>query len=177
MTEAVLSLPQDMKLMLRIAEDPDIDDEGRVQCSGALLHVLSASNSIPGVVGTLAFVDDALILRLVVENIEKTNPKVIERHRDDSPEFFGPMEEQMKVTRDYLGDLMQVLDAAAAGVNKLNHVGHTAQQCGTDDDEATWLYDAVQEALVEQLEFDEDDVARELKHIDQIVPHLRTRVG
>lgn len=177
MTDGILSLPQDLKVVLRIAEDPEIDDEGRIAAAGALLHVLSSSNAIPGMRGILAFVDDVLVLRLVLERVEKTNPDVMARHRTDSPEEFARFDEQMKLSREYLGDLIVVLDKAAESVGKLKFEGYSATQCGADEEAMTWLYDAVHEAIVERLEFDEDEVARETKRVDQILPHLKNRVA
>ena len=177
MAEAILALPQDMKAVLRIAEDPEIEDDGRVAAAGALLHVLSSSNAIPGMRGILAFVDDVLVLRLVLERIEKQNPEAIARHREESPELFGDFDEQLEVSRGFLGDLIVVLDEASAKVGNLKHAGHTARQCGLDSDAMTWLYDAVQEAIVEQFEFDEDEVMREIRNVDRILPHLRSRVA
>jgi uncharacterized membrane protein YkvA (DUF1232 family) len=69
MIEGVLALPYDLKALLRLVEDPDLDDESRVEAAGGLLHVLSGSNAIPGVRGLLAYVDDVLVLRLLVERI------------------------------------------------------------------------------------------------------------
>lgn len=175
--EGILALPQDLKAVLRIAEDPEIDDAGRVSAAGALIHVLSSSNAIPGMRGILAFVDDVLVLRLVVELVERGNPEAVAQHRQDSPEFFGKLDEQLEVTRDYLGELIVVLDKAAATVGDLKFEGYAARQCASDEDAMTWLYDAVQEAIVERLEFDEDEVTREIKRVDQILPHLKSRVA
>ncbi len=175
--DAIVALPQDMKAVLRIAEDPEIDDAGRIAAAGGLMHVLSSSNAIPGMTGILAYVDDVLVLRLVLEKIETANPEAMARHREDSPELFADFDDQLKVTREYLGDLIQVLDGAANKVGELKHAGYTAKQCGVDEEALTWLYDAVQEAILEQLDFDEDEVARETKNVKMILPHLRTRVS
>ena len=174
--EAIVSLPQDMKAVLRIAEDPDVSDEGRVMAAGALIHVLSASNAIPGQRGILAHVDDVLVMRLALERIEKDNPEAIAKHREESPELFDPLDGQLAATREYLGELMPVLDGAVDGVSKLSHHGHKAPECVGDTEGATWLYDAVQEAIIDELDFDEDEVARECKNVDRIIPHLRTRM-
>ena len=40
-----------------------------------------------------------------------------------------------------------------------------------------WLYDAVHEAIVTGLELDEEDVARETRNVDRILPHLQSRVA
>src|SRR5688572_12684841 len=118
--ETVLSLPQDMKAVLRIVEDPEVDDESRVAAAGALLHVLSAANAIPGLRGLLAWVDDALVIRLVLERIEKKSPVAMAKHKRESPELLDPLPGQMKTARQYLGELMTVLERAADGVGKLS---------------------------------------------------------
>ena len=176
-TEGILSLPQDMKAVLRIVEDPEVDDAGRVLMAGALLHVLSAHNAIPGQRGILAHVDDVLVLRLALERVQKTNPVSMARHREESPELFESADSQLEVSREFLGDLMQVLDEAVDGCPKLTHQGHDAKQCALDEEGSTWLYDTVQEAIVQELELDEDEVAREARNVDRIVPHLQSRVA
>jgi len=174
-SEGILSLAQDMKAILRIWEDPEIDEEGRVLLAGALIHVISGHNAIPGQRGILAHLGDVLVLRLALERVEKTNPEAIARHREDSPEFFGPIDGQLAATRAYLGELLTVLDGAVDGCAKLNHQGHTPQQC-IEGDGANWLYDTVQEAVLE-LELDDDEVHREVKNVARIVPHLESRVA
>jgi uncharacterized membrane protein YkvA (DUF1232 family) len=173
--EAILSLPQDMKAVLRIVEDPDMDDEGRIAAAGALLHVLSASNAIPGARGILQYVDDAVVLRLVLEQINQKFPEAMAHHHEESPELFEPLEEDLEAIRGYLGDSVAVLEEAAGKVIHLTHQGHTARQCALDPASSNWLYDAVQEAIVEELEFDEDDVTRETKHMNDLVALLQTR--
>lgn len=174
--EAILSLPQDLKAMLRIVEDPDLDDDHRTLAAGALLHVLSASNAIPGMRGLLAYVDDVIVLRLVLERLSREQPEVMERHRQDSPDLLEPLGEQMAAVRAYLGELITVLEKATDALPKLTHQGHSAEQCAHDDGASTWLYDAVHEALVNELDFDEDDVARAVKSVDQIVRPLQQRM-
>ncbi len=176
-TNGILSLPQDMKAVLRIVEDPEVDDAGRVLLAGALLHVLSAHNAIPGQRGILAHVDDVLVLRLALERVQKSNPGPMAQHGKDSPELFESVEAGLSVTREFLGDLIQVLDEAVDGCPKLTHQGHDAKECALSEDGSTWLYDTVHEAIVEELELDEDEVARETRNVDRILPHLQSRVA
>lgn len=175
--EAILSLPQDVKAVLRIVEDPDLDDEHRTLAAGALLHLLSGQNAIPGMRGLLAYVDDVLVLRLVLERLFRDAPEVMARHREESPELLEPLAEEMSIVRAYLGELLGVLEQACEGLPKLTHQGHSAKECALDDAGSTWLYDAVHEALVQELDFDEDEVTRAMKSVDQIVVPLRQRQG
>lgn len=176
MREAILSLPQDLKAMLRVMEDPDLDDASRVLACGALLHVLSGTNAIPGVKGTLALVDDVLVLRLALDRIAKTSPEVVKAHRDDEPEIFDAWEGQLGAARAYLGDRFSVLDKAIDGLPKMNFQGHSARECAKDQEAATWLYDSVHEAIVEQFEIAEDEVTRAVKNAHEIKTRLSQRV-
>lgn len=175
-SDAMLSLPQDMKAILRIVDDPDITDEGRVMAAGALLHVLSAQNAIPGMRGVLAYVDDVLVLRIVLDRLRKQSPEAMARHAEESPELLEGLDDQLASARAYLGDGMQVLEKAVDEVSKLKFEGHTAEQCVRDPEGGNWLYDSVHEAIVESLELDEDEVTREMKRVDQILSQLRTRL-
>jgi uncharacterized membrane protein YkvA (DUF1232 family) len=177
MRGAVLALPQTLKAALRLAEDPDIPDEGRVLVAGAIIHWLSRTNTIPGVRGgALAYVDDVLVLMLAFERLTQLAPDVVERSRADSPELFETLEDDLQLTREYFGPGMNVLEQALGRVTKLKHMGRTPQQCVKDEATATMLYEEVMAALVD---FDPqpDAVARELKDVDSVVDELRKKAG
>lgn len=174
--DGMLSLPQDCKAMLRLAEDPELDDESRVLACGALLHVLSGANAIPGVKGTLAFADDVIVLRLTTERIENRSPAVVAAHRADDPDVYEPMREQLAVIREYLGDLMVVLDRTVDALPKMQFEGHDARGCALDDESITWLYDSVHEAIVERLELPEEAVVRAVKGAGELRGFLKQRI-
>jgi uncharacterized membrane protein YkvA (DUF1232 family) len=176
MREAIVMLPQNMKSVMRIVEDPYLGDERRALAAGALIHVLSAHNAIPGQRGTLAYVDDVIILRLVLERLEEEAPDKMETHRDGSPELFQPLQEQLEAVRAFLGERLKVLEDAVATLGEMTHMGHTAQECARDEEASTWLYDAVQEALIRELDFDEDEVERALREVDKIKRPLEQRM-
>lgn len=174
--EAMLTLPQDCKAVLRLAEDPDLDDDSRVLACGALLHVLSGANAIPGVKGTLAFADDVIVLRLTVARIETASPDIVKAHREDDPEVYDAMDAQLESVREALGELMSVLDRAVDGLPKLQFEGHSAAECARDEEGTTWLYDSVHEAIVERLELKQDEVTRAVKSANDLKTYLRQRM-
>ncbi|MGF1465202.1 MAG: hypothetical protein ACFCGT_03635 [Sandaracinaceae bacterium] len=174
--EAILSLPEDLKAMLRVVEDPDLPDEARTLAAGAVLNVLSAQNVIPGQRGLLAYVDDVIVLRMVLERLGERHPDAMAAHRDHAPELLSPLPEQMEAIRAYLGDLIRVLDKAIDQLPSLTHLGHSAAECARDAEASTWLYDSVLEAEVDDLSFDEDEVARAVKDVHQIKRPLELRL-
>ena len=95
---AIVSLPQHLKATLRLVDDPNIPDEGRVIAAGALIHWLSGSNTIPGLRGgVLSYVDDVLVLRLAYARIEQIAPEAMAKHRADWPEVFGQLTEEVEL--------------------------------------------------------------------------------
>jgi len=172
----MLSLPQDCKAMLRLAEDPELDEASRVLACGALLHLLSGTNAIPGAKGVLALADDVIVLRLVVDRIAESSPEVARAHREDDPDVYEAMAEQLEAVRAELGELMVVLDRAVAHRAKLQFGGHDPVRCAGDEGGGTWLYDSVHEAIVERLELNEEAVNRAVKSAGDLKTYLKQRL-
>ena len=177
MTPALMRFGQDLKSVLRIVEDPEIDDASRVAAAGCLIHVISSSGSIPGVRGVLRYLGDVLVMRLMLSQVRERSPDAFLKHVADAPEMLEPLSAELGSMRDYLGARIGVLEKTADKLSVLHHQGHRAAACVEDTESATWLYDAVQEALIDQIDFDEEDVLRELKQVDRILPPLAARVG
>jgi hypothetical protein len=171
----VLSLPQHLKGALRLVDDPNISDEGRILAAGAILHWLGGSNTIPGVRGgPMSLVDDVLVLRLVYARVEAIAPEAMARHRAESPDLYANLTEEVELIRSYLGKGIAVLDKAVDRIPQLKHQGRTPAQCVADEEASTMLYEDVQSALVD-LELEEDAVARALKQLDPVLDGLRQR--
>jgi hypothetical protein len=171
--EAIVALPQHLKEMLRLSDDPDLSDQARRLAAGALLHWLSGTNTIPGARGdTLPYVDDVLVLRLVYERIAQLAPEVMSAHKASAPELFGSLEDELALMRDYLGEGMSVIEKGVNRLSQIKHVGRTAEQCVGDEECATMLYEDVQAALVD-LDLEEEEVARALKSVDPLIASLK----
>jgi hypothetical protein len=174
---AILALPQSLKAALRVAEDPDIPDEGRALVAGAVIHWLSRTNTIPGVRGgALAYVDDVLVLLLALERTQGMASDAPERLLQHAPELAETLEEDLALIRKYLGPAISVLEQALSRVTKLKHMGRTAQQCVKEESAATMLYEELQSALVD-FEPTPEAIARELKDLDAVVDELRKKAS
>ncbi len=176
MTPALTRFSQDLKSLLRIVEDPGIDDESRAVSAGALLHVISVTGAIPGVRGVLNHLGDVMAIRLVLDGVRERSPEAFQKHQKVSPEMFEPLSDELDAMRVYLGDRITVLERVVKKFSNFNHQGHQAAACIEDAESSTWLYDAVHEALIDEIDFDDEDVARELKQVDRILAPLSSRV-
>jgi len=174
---AILALPQSLQAALRVAEDPDIPDEGRALVAGAVIHWLSRTNTIPGVRGgALAYVDDVLVLMLALERTQGMAPDAPERLLQHAPELCETLDADLALARQYLGGGISIIEQALSRVTKLKHMGRTATQCVKEESAATMLYEEVSSALVD---FDPapDTVSRELKDLDTVIEELRKKAS
>ncbi len=177
MTPALTRFAQDLKSVLRIVEDPDIDDPSRIAAAGSLMHVISSSVAIPGVRGVLRYLGDALVIRLMLAGVRERSPEAFEKHVEQAPEMLEPLADELEAMNAYLGDRVAVLQGVVDKFASVNHQGHHAAACVEDPESATWLYDAVHEALINEIEFDDEDVVRELKQVDRVLAPLASRLG
>ncbi len=175
LAQAIMSLPQDMKTVLRVVDDPDLDDAHRVNAAGAILHALSSANAIPGLRGHLINVDDVLVLRLVLARLVEQAPDTMQRYQGEAPELFEKMPEQLNMARSFFGKHFAMLENAATQVHRISHQGHSAKSCVADADGGNWLYDVVQEAIVDKFEFVEDELRRDLRNLAQVRQELDRR--
>lgn len=170
---AITSLPQHLQAALRLMDDPDIPDEGRVLAAGSVMHFLSGSNSIPGVRGgALSYVDDVLILRIAYERIEKLAPEAMAKHRESSVDIFGNLAEELALVREELGKGFAVLERATDRLGQLKHRGIGPKQCVADEEHATVLYEEVTSALVD-VDLEEGAVSRALKQLGPVLEGLK----
>jgi uncharacterized membrane protein YkvA (DUF1232 family) len=172
---AIVSLPQHLQAALRLMDDPNIPDEGRIVAAGAVLHWLSGSNTIPGVRGgVLSYVDDVLVLRLAYARIKGIAPDAMAKHCADWPELFGQLDEEVTLVRDTLGTSVAVFDKAIERIGQQKHHGRNAAQCVADAEAGTMLYDETTAALVD-LELEEEAIGRALKQLGPVLDGLRQR--
>jgi uncharacterized membrane protein YkvA (DUF1232 family) len=170
---AITSLPQHLQAALRLMDDPDIPDEGRLLAAGSVMHFLSGSNSIPGVRGgALSYVDDVLILRIAYERIEKLAPDAMKKHRESTPDVFADLADELALTRGELGKGFAVLERAVDRLGQLKHRGIGPKQCVSDEAHGTVLYEEVQAALVD-VDIEEGAVSRALKQLGPVLEGLK----
>ena len=118
---------------------------------------------------------EVLLLRVNLATVREKSPEAFSQHVAASPELLEPLDEELEAAREYLENRIAVIEQVASKAAELNHQGHTASACVHDGESSNWLYDAVHEALIDQFEFDESDVARDLKGVDQILGPLEAK--
>ncbi len=162
---ALLSLPQLLKLLLRISEDPDLRDGCRIAAAASVMHWLAAANTIKNQKGPLSYLDDVLVLYLALERLNAEAPEEMARYHQDTPDILAELDEALKLIRQRLGSDIALLERALGKMEKLRFKGRTAEQSVQSEEASNWFYDEVQSALVD-LDLEEDEVARAVKGVN-----------
>lgn len=172
LSEYLVSLPFDLKVLQEAVTDPDLDKHARLLAAGTVVHTLLPQEGEPG---PLRYVDDVLLVRAALAEIAKGDGEGASefRARFDG-EIYGRLTEDLSCFADYLGELWPWLSGKLPGFAKLALKGKKPAQAIEDDEVATLLYD---EGLAFQTNYpvNEEQVRNKLRRGNQILELLRKR--
>ncbi len=175
MSRSISEIPQDVKILFEMLDDAEFSDEARIRVAGAMLYLLAPGDLIPDTFGIVGHADDSLVLRLIMVATLEDAPERTEHYHERYPEVFETLEQDLEVAHGYLGEIFPWMKEQTAKLGKLEFKGKKASIFIEDIEEGSWLYDEINEDLLD-LEFDDDELNREMRRIDRILPVLREKM-
>ncbi len=146
------TLQQDFKDYLRVvADDPDLDDPLRDEVVTALLYILAPGDVVPDSMGALGYLDDALALRVALDEVREKAPARFEAYRDRIPELIESVEGEgsdLEVFREALGDVWDPFKVRVFSPERNEVKGKRARDLIDDPDGARWLDEEVSVAAL-----------------------------
>ncbi len=129
----LVSLPHDLKIAFDAMDDENLPRPARELATGVVMYIVtpkdSADRNEP-----VAYADDVVLLRLALQKaLGKSEDE--QAFRDRFPELFSDLEDNLKLCKSVLGDLMSWLEQK---VGALKSVAYKGKKLATylDDDEA-----------------------------------------
>ncbi len=174
-SRGITEMQQDVKILLEMFDDPEFEDETRLRAAGALLYLVAPGDLIPDTFGVLGSVDDVLVMRMTMDYALKTTPSQTSHYTERYPEVFESLAADLETAHGYLDEVYPWMVTYLARVVKIEFKGKKASAMLVDDDAGTWLYDELNEALLD-LEYDDDELNRELRRVDRILPVLQEKM-
>jgi hypothetical protein len=169
-SEYLLSLPFDLKILQEAVTDPDLDRHAREVAAGTIIHtILPQDGETPG-----RFVDDVMFVRAALQRIVADNSEGAKAFRDRFADVYGKLDEDLQIFAEYLGELWPWLSSKLETFPKQNFKGKRPAHYVDDEEAASFLYE-------ERLEFqtnypvNEEQVRNRLRRADQIVELLNKR--
>ena len=103
MRDAVLLLPNMVKLVARLLRDPRVPRRSKIVLGMAAAYVASPIDVIPDVIPVVGWADDVIILLFAVDKlIERAGPELVDEHWDGSGDLFSLVREVIGLSRSVL---------------------------------------------------------------------------
>jgi uncharacterized membrane protein YkvA (DUF1232 family) len=171
----LVALPYDMKILFEAITDEELEHSARVQAAGGVMYVVGPFDAIADNQPLIGFVDDVIVLRIVVDELRKKDPEITGRLIDRYSESFSTLDDDLKIYRDFLGAAYGFLEHKAHVMATSTYKGHTAKQYVDDPEAQSFLYD---ESLAFQTDYDfDEEKASRLKKANAIVESLQRKMA
>jgi hypothetical protein len=169
-SEYLLSLPFDLKVLQEAVTDPDLDRTAREIAAGAIIHSLLPQEGE----GPVRFVDDVLLVRAALKRVVAAGGEGAKAFEDRFAEVYQHIDDDIALFGDCLGDLWPWLNGKLDVFPKQVYKGKKPAQYLDDDEAASFLYE---EGLEFQTNYNvnEEQVRNKLRRVDQILELLNKR--
>jgi uncharacterized membrane protein YkvA (DUF1232 family) len=145
LTKWLRSLPTDVKIVVKMIGDDELDMKARTLAVGTVLYILSPIDLIPDIIPVLGYIDDAIIMRIVLVVITEIDPERAIYYRVKYPEMFEPLERQIQILKETLGALYSWLRAIIDRLPKRHFHGKPAEEVVNSKDAQEEMFDEVME--------------------------------
>lgn len=170
----LVSLPHDLKIAFDAMDDENLPRQVRELATGVVAYVVTAKDSSAdrndAIVG---YTDDALLLRLALQKgLAKGEDE--QAFRDRFPELFEGLDDNLKLCRSIMGDLMTWLEGKVGALRAANYKGKKIATYLDNEEAREELFD---DGLVFRTDYpvDEKTIGDKLKKAGTIIDVMRRR--
>ena len=137
----LVSLPHDLKIAFDAMDDENLPRPAREIATGAVVYIVSPKDSVSDRNDqVVSYADDAVLLRLALQQaLEKGEDE--QAFRDRFPELFEGLDDNLKLCKSVMGDLMTWLEQKVPGLKNGNYKGKKIQAYLDDDEAREQLFD------------------------------------
>lgn len=168
----LVSLPHDLKIAFDAMDDENLPRSVREIATGAAIYVVSPNDGDRNDL-VVSYADDAVLLRLALHKaLDKSEDE--QAFRDRFPELFENLEDNLKLCKSVLGDLMTWLEAKVGNLKAIDYKGKKVPAYLDDDEAREQLFD---DGLVFRTDYpvDEKTIGDKLKKAATIIDVMKRR--
>jgi len=173
LARTLVSLPFDLKVLLEVVSDPDLEHEVREIAAAAVVYIIAAREG--NVEPILRYGEDAIMLRLAAKRVVENGGESAPAFRARFAEEFGRFSSELSVFERACGQaLVTWFDSRWTTLRKAAYARKKISQFVDDQEVGTFLYD-------EGLKFgtnypiSEKSLAGRLKQAQSVLDHLQKK--
>ncbi len=101
MTDAVLMMPNIVKLVGRLLKDPRVPRRAKVTLGLAVAYVMSPRDLIPEVIPVVGWADDVLVVVFAIDAlIDRAGPELVQEHWDGPGDLLALVRDVVGLSRN-----------------------------------------------------------------------------
>ena len=170
----LVSLPHDLKIAFDAMDDENLPRAVREIATGAAIYVVSPNDAVSDRNNNIvSYADDALLLRLALDKaLGKGEDE--QAFRDRFPELFDNLEDNLKLCKSVLGDLVTWLESKVGGLKSVDYKGKKVPAYLDNDEAREQLFD---DGLVFRTDYpvDEKTIGDKLKKAATVIETMKRR--
>ena len=170
----LVSLPHDLKIAFDAMDDENLPRTVREIATGAAIYVVSPNDAVSDRNNNIvSYADDALLLRLALDKaLGKGEDE--QAFRDRFPELFDNLEDNLKLCKSVLGDLVTWLESKVGGLKSIDYKGKKVPAYLDNDEAREQLFD---DGLVFRTDYpvDEKTIGDKLKKAATVIETMKRR--
>ncbi len=168
----LVSLPHDLKIAFDAMDDENLPRNVREIATGVAMYVVSPNDGDRNDL-VVSYADDAMLLRIALQKAlgEGEDEKAF---KDRFPELFENLEDDLKVCKTCMGDLMGWLEGKVSTLQKIEYKGRKVPAYLDNDEAREQLFD---DGLVFRTDYpvDEKTIGDKLKKAATVVDVMKRR--
>ena len=171
----LVSLPHDLKIAFDAMDDENLPRAVREIATGVVIYVVSPNDSVSSDRNdaVVSYADDAMLLRLALQQaLGKGEDE--QTFRDRFPELFENLEDNLKLCKSVMGDLMTWLESKVGTLKTIEYKGKKVPAYLDNNEAREQLFD---DGLVFRTDYpvDEKTIGDKLKKAQTIVEVMKRR--
>ena len=170
----LVSLPHDLKIAFDAMDDENLPRQVREIATGVAIYVVRPNDSMSDRNDLIvSYTDDAVLLRLALHKaLGKGEDE--QAFRDRFPELFDNLEEDLKVIKSVMGDLMTWLESKVATLKSIDYKGKKVPAYLDNDEAREALFE---DGVVFRTDYPVDDrtIGDKLKKAATVIEVMKRR--
>jgi hypothetical protein len=173
-SEWLLALPHDLKVLFEAKDDPNLDRAARECAAGAILYILTPDTSSDE--KFVGFADDAIIFRAALRSLVAKGGEGAPAFRERFEEYFTSLDADLELCHRAMGDTYAWFAGKVDALYKQVYKGKKVPQYIDDDESVELLYEDGL-AFTTEYPLDESKLSMRLKRTETLLEPLRRKVA
>lgn len=171
-TQWLLALPHDLKVLFEAKDDPNLEREAREAAAGGILYALTPDTSPDE--KFISFADDTIMVRLALRQVADKGGEGAEEFRRRFEDYYATLDDDLQLCQRVMGDAYAWLAGKVDHLPRQVYKGKKVPQYIDDEESVETLYEDSL-AFATEYPIDESKLGMRLKRPETLLEPLKRK--